>query len=79
MARGYKISGGGYIRFAGAMAGAREQKNELVEEKGVDKKEVAIDDIEIPTGKAELVPFLNDIIKEVEDSYDTSGGETEEE
>jgi hypothetical protein len=76
MARGYKISGGGRVRFAGAMAGAREQKNELVDNKGVRKKDVEIEEIEIPTAKSELVPFLNDLVKEVENSFELGDGPT---
>jgi hypothetical protein len=66
MARGYKISCNTKMRFAGAMAGAKEQKNELIENHGANKKDVKIDEIEIPTAKAELIPFLNDLMKESE-------------
>lgn len=66
MARAYKVSGGGYIRFAANQTEARSKKAELAEELGIKKNEVEFDEIEVPTGKADLIPFINSVIEEVE-------------
>lgn len=59
--RAYKIEGAGAVRFAGSMAQARAERDELVTIKGVRKKDIKIsEEIEIPTNKTELIQFLNE-------------------
>lgn len=51
-------------RYAGTNALAREARDQLVEQFGIKKKDVTIEDAEIPTGKAELLEFINGLLAE---------------
>lgn len=57
--RCYLVRGGGRKRYAGTQAEARLIRNTIVEETGVKKKDVTIDEAEIPATKAELIAFIN--------------------
>ncbi len=48
-------------RFAGTAAQVREMKAELVEQFGVKKKDVESEDADVPTAKAELLDFINEL------------------
>ena len=50
------------FRFAGTSADARATRDQLVEQFGVKKKDVTIEDCEIPTAKAELLEFINTLV-----------------
>lgn len=80
MARAYKITGGGYIRFAANQTDARSGKADLAEELGIKKWEVEFEEVEVPTGKADLIPFINSLIEEVEANFgeEKAGGEEAE-
>jgi hypothetical protein len=62
MARAYKVVGGGTARIAGSMTEARAARDEIVAAVGVKKKDVTITEVDIPTKKAELIPYLNGLI-----------------
>lgn len=62
--RAYKVSAvedGEVIgfRYGATQADAREKRDELVELFGVKKKDVTIEEEEIPVAKAELIEFIN--------------------
>lgn len=62
--RAYKVSAvedGEVIgfRYGTTQADAREKRDELVELFGVKKKDVTIEEEEIPVAKAELIEFIN--------------------
>ena len=54
------------IRFGGSQSEATGHKKQLLEEAGLrpqaDAHMVTIQQIEIQTGKAELIPFLNELV-----------------
>lgn len=78
MARAHQVTVGGYIRFAASQGAARAVRNELVDECGLKKADGEIEEVEIPTSKAELIPFLNNLLEEYEKTLgaiDTSGEE----
>lgn len=69
--RGYQITGidraaDGEMtvtRFGGSMADARTWRNTIVNDyDGIKKSEVKIEEIEIPTSKAELLEFINNLL-----------------
>ena len=49
------------VRFGSTQADARAKRDELVEQFNVKKSSVTIDEVEIPTSKAELLEFINDM------------------
>lgn len=51
-------------RYAGTNAQAREVRDQLVGQFGVKKKDVTIEDAEIPTAKADLLEFINELVAE---------------
>lgn len=69
--RGYQITGIDHAadgvmtvtRFGGSMADARTWRNTIVNDyDGIKKSEVKIEEIEIPTSKAELLEFINNLL-----------------
>lgn len=52
-------------RYAGTQADARKVREELVEEFDVKKSSITIEEVEVPTAKAELLAFINGLCKEV--------------
>lgn len=60
-------------RYASTAALAREARDELMEAQGVKKKDVTIEQTEVPTAKAELLEFLNGLLAE----RDASPGDEE--
>lgn len=78
MARAYLVEAtNGSKRYAKSVAHARELRDELLAaDEGLRKKDVSIDEeVEIPTNKAELIDFLNELLAE----YDGEEEEEEEE
>lgn len=49
-------------KFAGTQADARAARQALVDEHGVKKKDVSLDEVEIPTAKSDLLDFINGLI-----------------
>lgn len=66
MARAYQVTVGGKRRFAANQTDARHLKYQLAEAAGGPKRAGDIEEVEVPTGKAELIPFLNELIEGVE-------------
>lgn len=67
--RAYRVSAqpdGTVLKFkvAGSQADAKIKRDELIEELGVKKKDVIIEEIDIPTSKAELLDILNEHLEE---------------
>ena len=52
------------FRFAGTAAESKIKRDELVAQFSIKKKDVSIEDCEVPTGKAELLEFLNTMAAE---------------
>lgn len=48
-------------RYAGTAASSKERRDELVEQFDLKKKDVTIEDCEIPTAKADLLEFINEV------------------
>jgi len=65
--RVYKVSAGVHIRLGGSQADARAKRDELVEKFGFKKKDVAIEEMELPTGKALLLDAVNELLSESEE------------
>jgi len=59
MARAYKIHGFGFIRFAGSQSDATKTRMALADQHGLKKLDIEIEEVDIPTSKTELLPFLN--------------------
>lgn len=51
-------------RYAGTNADARAARDELVEKFSIKKKDVTIEDAEIPVAKADLLAFINELLTE---------------
>jgi hypothetical protein len=54
------------FRYAGTNAEARQTRDAMVNDYGVKKKEVTIEDVDIPTSKAELLDFINGLLNPTE-------------
>ena len=50
-------------RFAASMAEARVRRTELMEQFNLPKKFVHVEPIDVPTQKAELISFINGLLK----------------
>lgn len=61
-------------RYAGTNALARETRDQLVVQFGVKKKDVVIEDEDIPTSKNELFEFINELLAE-QDYVEEAGGD----
>lgn len=61
MARAYKIHGFGFTRFAGSQGDATKARMALAEQRGLKKLGIEISEVDIPTSKTELLPFLNNL------------------
>lgn len=65
--RCYLVQGSGRKRYAGTQADARSTRDTIVEETGCKKKDVAIEEAEIPVGKADLIQFVNELCAELDE------------
>lgn len=65
--RAYKVSAGIHIRLAASQADARAKRDELVDKFNFKKKDVLIEELELPTGKAELLPAINELLSAHDD------------
>lgn len=57
----HKITGFGFTRFAGSGGEATKTRMALADEHGLKKNSIAIESVEVPTKKTELLPFLNEL------------------
>lgn len=65
--RCYQVTGPGAKRYAATNADARAKRDELVEQLGCKKKDVEIEQVEVPTAKAELLEFINGLCAELDE------------
>lgn len=65
--RCYQVTGPGAKRYAATNADARATRDELVEQLGCKKKDVEIEQVEVPTAKTELLEFINGLCKELDE------------
>ncbi len=65
--RCYQVTGPGAKRYAATNADARATRDELVEQLGCKKKDIEIEQVEVPTAKAELLEFINGLCAELDE------------
>lgn len=65
--RCYLVKGPGAKRYAATNADARTTREELVEQLGCKKKDIEIEQTDVPTAKAELLDFINGLCKELDE------------
>lgn len=65
--RCYLVQAPGAKRYASTNADARATRDELVEQLSVKKKEVTIEQTDVPTAKAELLEFINALCAETDE------------
>ena len=65
--RCYLVQGGGRKRYAGTQADARVTRDAVAEETGVKKKDITIEEAEVPVAKAELLNFINELCIELDE------------
>ena len=65
--RCYLVKGPGAKRYAATNADARTTREELVEQLGCKKKDIEIEQTDVPTAKAELLDFINELCKELDE------------
>lgn len=65
--RCYLVTGPGAKRYAATNADARSTRDELVEQLGCKKKDVEIEQVDVPTAKAELLGFINELCTELDE------------
>ena len=51
------------VQYAGTQADARLVRDEFVDTHGIKKKDVSIEEAEIPVSKSELLEFINNLLK----------------
>lgn len=71
--RCHLITGPGAKRYAATTALARTTREELVEQLGCKKKDIEIEQVDIPLAKAELLEFINELCKKADDNEDLNG------
>lgn len=63
--RAYEVVAPGPVkRYAGTSADARSTREALMAQTGAKKKDVSIDEVEIPTAKPDLLGFLNGLLEQ---------------
>jgi hypothetical protein len=77
--RCYKVSAPGTFRFAGTNAEATAARAEMAEELDIKKKEIEIEQIDIPTDKPSLLEFINELVAELKSDSDEDEDEDEDE
>ena len=65
--RCYLVKGPGAKRYAATNADARTTREELVEQLDCKKKDIEIEQTDVPTAKAELLDFINGLCKELDE------------
>lgn len=65
--RCYLVTGPGAKRYASTNADARATRDQLVEQLGCKKKDVEIEQTDVPTAKAELLEFINGLCAELDE------------
>lgn len=62
--RCYLVKTEGAKRYGSTNADAKEKRNELMEARNVKKKDVTIEQVEVPADKAGLLEFINGLCAE---------------
>lgn len=70
--RCYLVQSEGRKRYAASMAASIEVRNTMAEETGVSKRNITIGQEDIPTGKSELLEFVNGLCKELDPPKDAT-------
>jgi len=65
--RCYQVKGGGRTRYVATVAASVEARNLIIEETGVKKKDVEVEQADIPMGKAELLVFVNELCEKFDE------------
>lgn len=65
--RCYLVTGPRAKRYAATNADARATRDALVEQLECKKKDVEIEQVDVPTAKAELLEFINGLCKELDE------------
>lgn len=68
--RCYLVTGPGAKRYAATSADARTVRDELVTQLGCKKKEIEIEQAEVPVAKTQLLEFINGLCAELDESLD---------
>lgn len=68
--RCYLVQGGGRKRYAATNADATATRNDIVEATGVKKKDVTIEQVEVPVAKSDLLEFINELCQETDSAGD---------
>jgi hypothetical protein len=68
--RCYLVTGPGAKRYAATSADARTVRDELVTQLGCKKKEIEIEQAEVPVAKTQLLKFINGLCAELDESLD---------
>jgi hypothetical protein len=55
------------VRWAGTQADARAAKQQMMEDFGLKRSQVDVDEEDVPTDKAGLLAFLNDRVRTLKD------------
>lgn len=72
--RCYLVTVPGVKRYASTNADSVSTRNEFVEELGCKKKDVEIKQVDIPTSKPELLEFINNLCKQLDDIGEVPDG-----
>jgi hypothetical protein len=64
--RCYLVTGPGAKRYGSTQADARAKRDELVDQLGCKKKDVEIEEVEVPVSKADLLEFINGLCAEAD-------------
>ena len=63
--RCYLVTGPGAKRYCGTQADARAKRDALVSQLNCKKKDIEIEEVEVPVVKAELLEFINTLCAEI--------------
>jgi len=69
MANVYRVTVGGYIRFAPTVPQAERARKNLANELAMPKTSGTVEPCCLPIVVRDLIPFINDLLGEVEDSF----------
>lgn len=64
----------GAKRYGGTQADAKGKRDGLMEQEGLKKSSVTIEEVEVPTAKPLLLDFINGLCEEQDKLRDTSDG-----
>lgn len=64
--RVYQVTASGFTRYASTQADARATRDELAARTGAKPRDVKIQQTDIPTAKAELLEFVNELCERLD-------------